>query len=42
VLGPDAIRRTNEVLRAFAADLDARRDVGMGTNHDDQPAAAER
>lgn len=38
VLGPDAIRRTDEMLKDFAADLDAWRTVGMGTNHDDQPA----
>ena len=35
VLGPDAIHRTDEMLKAFAADLDAWRSVGMGTNHDD-------
>ncbi len=38
VLGPDAIRRTDEMLKDFAADLDAWRSVGMGTNHDDQSA----
>ncbi|CAA0090192.1 Uncharacterised protein [Starkeya nomas] len=43
VLGPDAIRRTDEMLRAFAADLDAWRAVGMATDHDHiaaSPAAA--
>lgn len=33
VLGPDAIKRTDEMLKAFAADLDAWRSVGMATDH---------
>ncbi|KFL29573.1 short-chain dehydrogenase [Devosia riboflavina] len=36
VLGPDAIGRTDAMLKAFAADLDAWRSTGMGTNHQDQ------
>jgi NAD(P)-dependent dehydrogenase (short-subunit alcohol dehydrogenase family) len=39
VLGPDAIRRTDEMLKNFAADVDAWRSLGMGTNHDDVPTS---
>lgn len=36
VLGPDAIRRTEEMLQAFAADLAAWRGIGLATDHDHQ------
>lgn len=35
VLGPDAIRRTDEMLASFAADLEAWRLVGMSTDFQD-------
>jgi NAD(P)-dependent dehydrogenase (short-subunit alcohol dehydrogenase family) len=38
VLGPDAIRRTHEMLDAFAADLAAWEAVGLGTDHDSAAA----